>query len=134
VRSRYGRGLGVVLVSAFLSGCIGTNVGFQYVPERTYYRTYEQFQPVTTRQVKHVHENRWGAHLLGIELSGPDIRELVDASLESNPNYYVGNLNLFTEIHGTFIFPAPLLYLPRTVVDFDVIEVTPWASPPAAAP
>lgn len=127
--------LAVALVCITLgSGCIATNVGFEYVPERTYYRTYEQFLPVTVRPVKHVKERRWGAHLFGIEIARPDIHALVEESLAGNPHYYVSDLSLVTEIHGTFIFPAPMLYLPRTSIEYDVVEVSPWAAPPAAEP
>ncbi len=121
-----------------LSGCMSTNHGFFYAPERTDYRMYEQFMPVSTRFVRHVKESRSGTHMMGFELSRADVRAVFDQALEGNPNYYASDINIYSDISGTVMFTFFLLGLirPEVTVEFDVVDVQPWsdAQPPADTP
>jgi hypothetical protein len=106
------------------SGC-GTDLGLYYLPERTYYDMFEQFQGVSARHVRHVREKRWGMYILSFQVKRPSVREIVEAEIADQPNYYVANLNVHTDAHATFLLVAYLFYLPKVVVEFDVIEVLP---------
>ena len=128
MRSRRGLAirLGMIplLIVPALSGCVSSSLGFQYLPERTHYDMFEKLHGARVNLVKHVEETRWGWHWLGFEIVRPDIRGVVDGALAGNPDYYVSNLNMHTDLHGTIILTAYLfLYLPRVTIQFDVVEV-----------
>lgn len=88
---------------------------------------FEKSPGVEVRHVKHVRETTWGVHWLGFKLRKPKVREHIEAALEDNPNYYVSNLNIHTDSHGTTILVSFLgyLYLPRVTLEFDVVEIVP---------
>lgn len=114
-----------LLLVALLSGCVSSHLGFQYLPERTHYDMFEKLHGARVRHVRHVDETRWGWHWFGFELRRPDVRAVVDGALEGNPDYYVSNLDIHTDLHGTTVLTFLLgpLYLPRVRIAFDVVEV-----------
>ena len=129
MRSRRGSAirLGMIplLIVPVLSGCISSSLGFQYLPERTHYDMFEKLHGARVNLVKHVKETRWGWHWFGFEIVRPDIRGVVDGALEGNPDYYVSNLNIHTDVHASLVLLAAYLYLylPRVTIEFDVVEV-----------
>jgi cytohesin len=106
---------------------MSTHIGFQFLPERTHYQMFERFSGVEARHVKHVRETTWGVHLLGFKLRKPKVRETIEAALEGNSNYYVSNLNIHTDAHGTTLLVVyfGFLYLPRVTLEFDVVGMVP---------
>jgi hypothetical protein len=120
------------LVVPLLSGCISTSLGYQYLPERTHYDMFEKLHGARVRHVKHVEETRWGWHWFGFQIQRPDVRGVVDGALAGNPDYYVSNLNIHTDMHGTVLLTTILfLYLPRVKIEFDVVEaVVDYDEPP----
>jgi hypothetical protein len=123
------RASALLVLAAWLSGCMSTHLGYLYLPERTYYRMYEQFMPVSARPVRHVKEAVWGTHMMGFELKAPDVRAVFNNALGGNPRYYAADINIYTDVSGTTMFTFFLLGLtrPRVVVEFDVVEVQPWS-------
>ena len=116
-------------IAWLLPGCMSTNHGYLYLPERSYYRMYEQFMPISVHLVRHVKESVWGTHMMGFELTRPDVRAVFDKALEGNPRYYASDINIYTDITGRTFFTFFLLGLvkPKVVVEFDVVEVQPWS-------
>ena len=111
------------LVVPLLSGCISTSLGYQYLPERTHYDMFEKLHGARVRHVKHVEEILWGRHWFGFQTRRPDIRGVVDGALAGNPDYYVSNLNIHTDMHGTTSLTTIIgLWLPRVKIEFDVVE------------
>lgn len=121
----------IVCLVATMGGCISTNIGFQNLPERSYQREYQRIRPLEVHQVRHVKERLWGMHVLGYQLKRPAVRELIQDALAENPNYYVSDLQIQTEIHGTLVLIAMVMYLPRVTVEFDVVEVVPTVGKPS---
>ena len=74
----------------------------------------------------------WGRHWFGFQIRRPDIRGVVDRALAGNPDYYVSNLNIHTDMHGTtFLTTIIGLWLPRVKIEFDVVEaVVDYDEPP----
>jgi hypothetical protein len=121
-----------ILAAPLLSGCVSTSLGYQYLPERTHYDMFEKLHGARVRQVKHVEEILWGRHWFGFQTRRPDVRGVVDRALAGNPDYYVSNLNIHTDMHGTtFLTTIIGLWLPRVKIEFDVVEaVVDYDEPP----
>jgi len=125
---------GFLLGASLLSGCLATNVGFQYLPERAYYVAFEEFQSVEVQRIRHVREHLWGVHVFGFQLKRPNVRGLVESAIGSDPSHYVCDLNIYTEIHATLPFTALIgMYLPRVTIDFDVLKVRPPSGDPSSS-
>jgi len=118
----------VVLIAAsalLLSGCFSSEVGFSYLPERTYYEMFRDIRGAQFRHIEHVETGKWGMHFFGLTLRSVSVRELVAPYIEGKPNYYVANLNIHTDMHRTFTpIQLLMLYFPKVSLEFDVIEVT----------
>ncbi len=124
-------GIGAALIASaalfMCSGCISSTLGYQFHPERTHYTMFDDFFGVEVRHVKHVKDTIWGMHVFGMQVKRPSVRAFIDKAVGDNPNHYVSDLNIHTDVQGTFIFTviAGLMYLPKVTVEFDVVELLP---------
>lgn len=107
--------------------CMSGDFQFSHLSERQYYRMYEQFMPITVTPVRHVKERVWGTYFMGIQLREPDVRGVFERALAENPNYYVSDVNVYTDISGVFMLVGIIVGMPAATVEFDLVEVRPWA-------
>lgn len=123
--------LRAVLLAAVVSqtvACVSGDFQFTHLSERQYYRMYEQFMPITVTPVRHVKERVWGTYFMGIQLREPNVRAVFEKALAENPNYYVSDVNVYTDISGAFFLVGIIVGMPVATVEFDIVEVRPWAA------
>lgn len=120
--NRLRRMLALASVLLTTPGCFGV-VGVQYLPERPYYQSYEKLHGMRTRMVKEVHESTWGASWLFFRISEPSVRRIVEKELGDDPNRYVADLNIGTDLNPVPIAGMLFFQLSRVAVHFRVVEV-----------
>lgn len=97
--------------------------GVQYLPDRPYYRGYEELHGVRARVVKEVSDSTWSVNWLFFPINSPSVRDIVEAELDGNPNYYVADLNIGTDVSPIPIAAMLFFQLSRVAVRFRVVEV-----------
>lgn len=108
------------------TGCSSV-IGMSYAPERSYVDAIGEFHNVDSELITRVKETRWGVHWFLFRLKGFSVHEVVEESLAGNADYYVADLNVHVDLHGTITLTWLLGFmLPKLTVEFDVVEVKPW--------